>query len=78
MIYPDTLIEELEVRGSEALWFEGALHELQYVDVEGNLRTEFERTVEGNTLAWEVGEITYRLETHLPKEEALKIAESVR
>ena len=77
-VYPSTLIEEVEVEGMRALWFEGTLHELQYIDAEGNPRTEFERTVTGNTLAWEVGEITYRIETTLPKEEAIRIAESLR
>jgi hypothetical protein len=33
--------------------------------------------VEGNILIWEQGGITYRLETNLPLEEAVKIAESL-
>ena len=78
VIYPETLVEELTVGGAKALWFEGTSHILQYRDAQGNHRIEFERTVEGNTLAWEVGDVTYRLETSLPKEEAVKIAESMR
>ncbi len=78
VVFPSTLIDELTVSGSKALWFEGTEHELQYVGPDGRSRTEFERTVRGNTLAWEVGEITYRLETSLPKSEAIRIAESLR
>ena len=78
VVYPETLVEELTVGGARALWFEGTSHILQYRDAQGNHRIEFERTVEGNTLAWEVGDVTYRLETSLPKEEAVKIAESIR
>jgi hypothetical protein len=29
-------------------------------------------------LIWEDGDLTYRLETHLPMEEAVRIAESLR
>jgi hypothetical protein len=32
----------------------------------------------GNTLVWQAGEQTLRLEGQLPKEEALRIAESMR
>ncbi|MEE8158231.1 MAG: DUF4367 domain-containing protein [Dehalococcoidia bacterium] len=77
-VYPDTLIEELKVAGVKALWFQGAAHILQYRNAEGDVKLEFRRMVKGNTLAWEVGEVTYRLETMLPKEEAIKIAESLR
>jgi hypothetical protein len=77
-ILPETLVEETEVGGAKALWFEGAAHYLQYRDAEGRVITEFQRLVEGNTLAWEMGEVTYRLEISLPKAEAIKIAESLR
>lgn len=73
-----TLIEETTVGSVKALWLEGTSHELQYLDPDGAVRTEFERTVEGNTLAWELGDITYRLETSLSKVDAIKIAESIR
>lgn len=77
VIFPGTLIEETTVGEAKALWFEGVLHELQYLGPDGALRTEMERTVEGNTLAWEVGDITYRLETLLSMGEAVKAAESI-
>ena len=34
--------------------------------------------VEGHALVWEEGDITYRLETSLSLDEAVKIAESLR
>jgi hypothetical protein len=41
--------------------------------------TEFQQQmlVEGNVLLWRDTYVTYRLETDLPKEEAIKIAESL-
>lgn len=77
-IFPETLVEETEVAGTRALWFQGAAHYLQYRNAGGKMITELQRLVEGNTLAWEMGEVTYRLETSLPKAEAIKIAESLR
>jgi len=35
------------------------------------------RLVNGHVLIWENGEVTYRLETDLSMEEAVKIAESL-
>jgi hypothetical protein len=77
-IFPETLVEETEVEGTRALWFQGAAHYLQYRNAGGKMITELQRLVEGNTLAWEMGEVTYRLETSLPKAEVIKIAESLR
>jgi hypothetical protein len=34
--------------------------------------------IEGHVLIWKEGDITYRLETDLPVEEAVKIAESLK
>ncbi len=75
---PGTQVEELRVGQERAFWFQGAAHILQYRDPSGTVRTEFERLVTLNTLAWEMGPVTYRLETSLPKEEALKIAASLQ
>ncbi len=75
---PGTTVQELERDGVRMLWFEGASHLLKYVSPDGEERVEFERLVDRNTLAWETGDITYRLETSLPLEEALQVALSVR
>ena len=78
-IIPSTMgAERSSLLEAETLWLEGASHTLQYLDPDGSIRTELERTVKGNTLVWEIGDVTYRLETSLPREEAFKIAESLR
>jgi hypothetical protein len=66
------VVQETTVRGQPALWTEGP-HLLQVPD--GGY--EPRRLVTGNTLIWAEGEITYRLETDLPLDEALRIAESL-
>jgi len=38
---------------------------------------EFTRLIEGHVLIWTMGDVTYRLETELSLEEAIKIAESL-
>jgi hypothetical protein len=71
--YQPHVIQETQVNGKYAVWAQGPyLVELtsgSYV---------FRRTVAGNTLIWEEDEITYRLESDLPLEETLRIAESLR
>lgn len=69
-------VEEIEVAGSPGYWIEGR-HTVAYLDEDG---TPFQETfrVAGNTLLWQRGEITFRLESALSKEEALRIAESMR
>jgi hypothetical protein len=39
--------------------------------------TQFMRMIEGQVLIWADGDVTYRLESDLSLEEALKIAESL-
>ncbi|MCI0437743.1 MAG: DUF4367 domain-containing protein [Chloroflexi bacterium] len=74
----ETQVENLAVRGSKAFWIEGGEHFMKFLDEFGREQFEHARVVTGNTLAWEQGDVTYRLETTLPLEEALKIAESLR
>jgi hypothetical protein len=66
------VIQETQVNGRYAVWVQGP-----YLVQLTNGSIEFRRTVEGNTLIWEENDITYRLETNLPLEEAIKIAESL-
>lgn len=68
-------LAETRVRGSPALWVRGP-HLLQ-VGRQGRGELEQVRIVDGNTLIWTDAELTYRLETRLPLEEALRIAESL-
>jgi hypothetical protein len=67
-----TLIQETTVNGQRAIWAIGPYPIRLY---NGDL--EFMRLIDGHVLIWEKGTITYRLETDLPLEEAIKIAESL-
>ena len=73
-----TVVEEVTVDGRDALWLSGAVHMIQVRDASGQVSVDFVRFVGGNVLAWEAGGVTYRIETKLTLEEALKIAESIR
>jgi hypothetical protein len=70
--YQPRVIQETQVNGVYAVWAQGPylvqLTSGSYV---------FRRTVEGNTLIWEEGRITYRLESDLSLEETIRIAESI-
>ena len=48
-----------------------------YIDAAGGFREEQTRLA-GNTLIWQRGDLTLRLEGDIPKEEAIRIAESMR
>ncbi len=73
-----TVIEEAQVRGQRALWLSGAPHALVYLDANGQSQFQSEQTVNANTLAWEMGAVTYRLETNVSKDEAIRFAESLQ
>ncbi len=59
-----------------AFWLEG-LHIVEYYDTAGNVIQESRRAA-ANTLIWQQGGLTYRLEGNLSLDDALKIAESLR
>jgi anti-sigma factor RsiW len=71
------LVEEVTVGGGPGYWFSGEPHFFTYRDAGGNLREEQTRLA-GNTLIWQRGELTLRLEGEVSREEALRIAESMR
>ncbi len=73
-----TIISETAVSGNRALWLSGAPHILVYLDANGQPQFATERTVNANTLGWEAGNVTYRLETSASEEEAIRFAESLR
>ncbi len=66
------VIQEVKVSGQRAIWAEGP-YPLRMRD--GDL--EFTRLIEGNVLIWTLDDVTYRLETDLSLEEAVRIAESL-
>ena len=67
------VIQETQVSGNYAVWVEGP-----YLVQLTNDTYNWRRLMEGNTLIWEEKKITYRLETDLSLEEAVKIAESLK
>lgn len=73
---PDTRVEEVRVGGTRGFWIEGT-HSFFYRAPDGEMRTEGSRLA-ANTLLWERPPLTLRLETALPRDEALRIAVSVR
>ena len=66
------VIEETSVEGQHAIWATGP-----YPLLMRNGEFQFIRLIEGHVLIWAAEDVTYRLETSLPLEEALKIAESL-
>jgi hypothetical protein len=64
------------VNDQPAYWVTGE-HWLRFYDANGREQQQFSRFVPGNVLIWQRGEITYRLETDLPLEESIRIAESL-
>jgi hypothetical protein len=71
------MVEEVRVGGEPGYWFSGEPHFFTYRDAAGNLRDEQTRLA-GNTLVWQRGELTLRIEGGISKQEALRIAESMR
>jgi hypothetical protein len=71
------LVEFLEVGGEPAYWFSGEPHFFTYQDAAGTFREEQTRLA-GNTLIWQHGDETLRLEGEISKAEAVRIAESMR
>ncbi|MFL5825854.1 MAG: hypothetical protein ACJ76V_04965 [Thermoleophilaceae bacterium] len=74
---PQTRIERVRVDGSPGAWIAGVPHEVAYTDADGTVRTETLRLAT-NTLIWQRGGVTLRLEAHVPKARALEIARSFR
>jgi hypothetical protein len=73
---PSRNFEQTTVNGQPAVWTEGPYMLLFMVD--GRPTNDFRRLITGHVLVWVESTITYRLETDLPLDEAIRIAESLR
>jgi len=73
----DTILTRVTVGGSPGYWLSGGLHYFMYVDPQGNIQGD-DRRVVGDVLLWTKGDVTYRLETSLGREAAIRLAESLR
>ena len=57
-----TILKETIVNGHRALWLSGAPHVLVTLDSNGKPIAGTERPVDANTLAWEEGDVTLRVD----------------
>jgi hypothetical protein len=71
-----THIASLRIDGESGYFLSGEPHEFSYFDRTGQYRQEIVRLA-GNTLLWERGPLTLRLEADVNREEAVEIARSV-
>ena len=67
----DTQVERVKI-GDAGAWFQGP-HVVMFQDRDGRFRESHARLAR-NTLVWQMGDITLRLEGGLTKDEALRIA----
>ncbi len=71
--YQPEIIQETTVNDQRAIWTVG-----DYPLILRNGDAQFTRMIDGHVLIWEENKITYRLETDLSLEEAVRIAESLQ
>jgi hypothetical protein len=75
-VVPEAQIDPVRIEGEPGYFLSGKPHDFSYFDRRGEIRSEIVRLA-GNTLLWERGLVTLRLEADINEEEALKIARSV-
>jgi hypothetical protein len=72
----DTVIEPVQVGGQDGYWLTGDPH-IFFWEGQGGFVDDPRRWV-GDVLLWSDGVVTYRLEASLGRDEAIRIAESMR
>jgi hypothetical protein len=70
----DTQVERVKI-GDAGAWFQGP-HVVMFQDRDGRFRESHARLAR-NTLVWQMGDVTLRLEGGLTRDEALRIARTV-
>ena len=70
-------VEQVSVAGARGYWIAGEPHTLVYRDPSDAI-FESPARLAGNTLLWERDGVTYRLESALGRDQAVRIAESFR
>lgn len=73
---PGTSVQVVTVNGERGVWLAGRPHRFAYRDARGRVRFESLRLA-GNTLLWQRGPLTLRLEGPISKATALRIARAV-
>jgi hypothetical protein len=71
------VVEPVRISGVQGYWIAGGLRAFAYTDANGTFQYEDVRSA-GNTLLWERDGVVYRLESSLPKDDAVRIAVSMR
>ena len=74
---PGVEVDRIEINGEEAIWLSGEPHTLGYYDRDDEYIQKRLRFA-GNTLLWQDGDLTLRLESALDLDAVLEIAESMR
>ena len=72
-----TSVEHLTVRGAQGVWIAGRPHQFAFTDARGANHVETLRLA-GDTLLWQRGPLTLRLEGARSKAAALRIAGTIR
>jgi hypothetical protein len=75
---PSTHVEQFRIGGGPAVWITGAPHFFGYIGGENgrNVRP-INLYLAGNTLLWQRGDLTLRVEGELTRAQALQIARSL-
>jgi RNA polymerase sigma factor (sigma-70 family) len=74
---PGSRVEQLSVGDGRAIWISGQPHAFFYRDRAGQPQPEDVRLA-GSVLLWERGELTLRLEAALERDEAVRLAATIR
>lgn len=77
LVGPSSRTEQVTVNGAQAVWIEGAPHQFFYRAPNGQFIQDTLRLA-GNVLLWSQGDLLLRLEADVTKDEALRIAGSMR
>lgn len=72
-----TTVQLVRVGDNPAYWIAGELHEVVITDAAGDPVRDSSRLA-GNTLLWTEGDVTYRLESALGRDEAVDLASTLR
>jgi hypothetical protein len=74
----ETILEAVSVNGHPGFWIAGAPHGVFLACLDGGECREERYRLAENVLLWEQDGVTFRLESALPRDEAIAIAESAR
>jgi hypothetical protein len=77
LIDANTTVERVAVDGGDGYWISGAPHVLAYLAPDGTRIEDATRT-SGTTLVWTLDGVTYRLEGEFDRDEAIRLAASLR